>query len=248
MTRLVKIISVSVFFLALVFGGPAFANSYSEIDTAAAKALTEKDKNILIIFPLSKIEYDNVHIAGAVHIPMEELEKKLPADHNKPLIFYCIGEKSTASWRAASIAAKLGYLHVYAYREGLPAWVAAGYPTMSVEKLADGWVQKMTTEQLVAKLLNNGNVILLDCNLKADTEKLRVDSPKRVYIPLEELHTRYKELPKNKEIAVICLTGTRSPTAVRFLLAKGFPVVFSVDGGVQKWVAEKRPIIRNIGG
>jgi rhodanese-related sulfurtransferase len=62
------------------------------------------------------------------------------------------------------------------------------------------------------------------------------------------LHTRYKELPRNKEIAVICLTGSRSPTAVRFLLSKGFPTVFSVDGGVQKWVAEKRPIIRNIGG
>lgn len=248
MTDLVKIISVSSFFLALVFGGQAFANGYQEIGTAEVKALMEKDKKTLTVFPLSKIEYDNLHIAGAVHIPIEELEQKLPADHSQPLIFYCIGEKSTASWRAAAIASKLGYLHVYAYREGLPAWVTAGNPTMSLEKLPNGWVQKMTTEELSAKLLHNDNVVLLDCNLKADTQKLRVDSAKRIYIPLEELHSRYKELPRNKEIAVICLTGSRSPTAVRFLLSKGFPTVFSVDGGVQKWVAEKRPIIRNIGG
>lgn len=248
MTGLGKIVSIFVFFLALVFGGQAFADGYQEIGTAQVKALMAKDKNILVVFPLSKIEYDNLHIAGAVHIPIEELEKKLPADHSQPLIFYCIGEKSTASWRAANIATKLGYLHVYAYREGLPAWVAAGNATMSGEKLPDGWVQKVTTEQVYAKLTSNDNVVLLDCNLKADTQKLRVDSPKRICIPLEELHTRYKELPRNKEIVVICLTGSRSPTAVRFLLTKGFSTVFSVDGGVQKWVAEKRPIIRNIGG
>lgn len=248
MAGLIKTIGVSSFFLALVFCGQVFAAGYAEIDTAEVKALMAKDKNVLVVFPLSKIEYDNLHIAGSVHIPMDELAKKLPADHSKPLIFYCLGERSTASWRAATIAAKLGYLHVYAYREGLAAWAATGYPTMSMEKLPDVFVRKMTTEQLVTKLLNNENVILLDCNLKSDTEKLRVDSSKRVYIPLEELHLRYKELPKNKEIAVICLTGTRSPNAVRFLTAKGFPTVFSVDGGVQKWVAEKRPIIRNIGG
>lgn len=248
MTGLVKIISVAIFFLVLVFGGQVFAAGYAEIGTAEVRDLMEKDKNVLVVFPLSKIEYENLHIAGSVHIPMDELEKKLPANHGKPLIFYCMGERSTASWRAASIAVKLGYLHVYAYREGLPAWAATGSPTMSAEKLPDSFVKKMTTEQLVAKLLNNENIILLDCNLKSDTEKLRVDSSKRVYIPLEELHLRYKELPRNKEIAVICLTGTRSPSAVRFLNAKGFPTVFSVDGGVQKWVAEKRPIIRNIGG
>lgn len=248
MTDLVKIISVSSFFLALVFGGQAFADGYQEIGTAEVKSMMAQDKNTLVVFPLSKIEYDNQHIAGSVHIPIEELAKKLPADHSKQIIFYCIGEKSTASWRAAAIATQLGYLHVYAYREGLPAWVAAGNPTMSGEKLPESWVQKVSTEELSAKLLHNDNVVLLDCNLKADTQKIRVDSPKRVYIPLEELHTRYKELPRNKEIVVICLTGSRSPTAVRFLLSKGYPSVFSVDGGVQKWVAEKRPIIRNIGG
>lgn len=247
MSALVKILIVSVFFLALLCGGQAFANDYKEISTKEAKALIEKDKNILTIFPLSKIEYDYLHIAGSVHIPIEELAKKLPTDLNKPLIFYSIGG-STTSGRAASMAKKLGYQHVYDYREGLPAWVAAGYPTTSVEKLTGGWVNKMTIAEIFSKLKKNEKIVLLDCNLKSDIEKIRIDSPTRVYIPLEELHIRYKELPKDKEIAVICLTGIRSQNAARFLTSKGFSAVFSVEGGVQEWVAEKKPIIRNVGG
>lgn len=238
---------IASLFLVFLWGGEALANGYLEIGTEEVKALMEKEKNVLLVFPLSKIEYDDLHISGAVNIPLTELETRLPADHTAPVIFYCIGEKSTASLRAASTAAKLGYRRVYAYLEGLPAWVAAGYPTTSLERLPNGWVPKITTEELSARLAKNGNLVVLDCGLEADTQRLRIDTPKRIYIPLEALHTRYKELPKNKEIAVICLTGTRSMAAARFLAAKGFATQ-SVDGGVQKWAVEKRPIVRNLGG
>lgn len=247
MSGLFKFIGASGI-LFLLLGGVVFAEGYKEIGTAEVKALMEKDKKVQVVFPLSKIEYDNLHIAGSLHIPLGEFKAKLPADHTTPLVFYCIGDRSTTSWRAAESAIKLGYLNVYAYREGLPAWVAAGYPTATVEKIPDAWVEKISTEQLAAKLTGNENIVLLDCNLESDVQKLKIDSPRRVYIPLEELHTRYKELPKNRTIAVICLTGMRSPAAARFLLSKGFSSVVSVDGGVQRWVVEKRPIIRNIGG
>jgi rhodanese-related sulfurtransferase len=158
-----------------------------------------------------------------------------------------LGEKCTASWRAAEIAANLGYQRVYAYRAGLPAWVAAGYPTASIDALPKTQVKKISTDELQQHLQNDANFVLLDTSLEADAEKFRIASPKRIYIPFEELHDRYREIPRDKQIAVICLKGTRAPTAVRFLTAKGFSNVVSVEGGIEQWIKEKKPVLRGAG-
>lgn len=238
------IILVTALLLALCT--PVLAASYLEIDTPLLKAMLDrdKDKNILLVYPLSRIEFNDLHITGSVNIPLDELEKKLPADRNRTLVFYCLGEKCTASWRAAEIAVDLGYQKVYAYRPGLPAWVAAGYPTKSPEPLPKVQVKKISSDELKQRLQSDDNFVLLDTSLEADTDKFYIDSPKRIAIPCEELHERYMELPRDKQIAVICLKGTRSPTGVRYLVGKGFKNVVSVEGGIEKWIMEKKPVVR----
>lgn len=243
LTRTVVLVAT----LLLALCAPLLAATYQGIDTQLLKAMLSKDKNILLVYPLSKIEYNDLHIAGSIFIPLDELKKKLPADHARPLVFYCLGEKCTASWRAAEIAANLGYQRVYAYRAGLPAWVAAGYPTASIEALPKTQVKKISTDELQQRLQNDANFVLLDTSLEADAEKFRIDSPKRIYIPFEELHDRYREIPRDKQIAVLCLKGTRAPTAVRFLTAKGFSNVVSVEGGIEQWIKEKKPVQRRTG-
>jgi rhodanese-related sulfurtransferase len=246
MKSLTKIV-ILITALLLTFCAPLLAATYQEVDTLLLKAMLDKDKNILLVYPLSKIEYNDLHIAGSIFIPLEDLKKKLPADRTRPIVFYCLGEKCTASWRAADIAAKLGYQQVYAYRAGLPAWVAAGYPTASIEALPKMQVKKMSTDELQQRLQNDSNFVLLDTSLEGDSEKFRIDSPKRLYIPFEELHDRYREIPRDKQVAVLCLKGTRAPTAVRFLAAKGFSNVVIVEGGIEKWIRDKKPVLRGTG-
>lgn len=241
-SRMIILVTV----LILAFCSPVVAASYQEIDTLLLKAMLDKDneKNILLVYPLSRIEYDDLHITGSVNIPLHELKKKLPEGRNRILVFYCLGEKCTASWRAAEVAVGLGYQKVYAYRAGLPAWVAAGYPTESPNPLPKVQVKKISTEELKQRLQSDDNFVLLDTSLEADAEKFYIDSPKRIAIPCEELHERYKELPRDKQIAVLCLKGTRSPAGVRYLIGKGFKDVVSVEGGIEKWIMEKKPVIR----
>jgi rhodanese-related sulfurtransferase len=246
MKSLTKIV-ILITALLLTFCAPLLAATYQEVDTLLLKAMLDIDKNILLVYPLSKIEYNDLHIAGSIFIPLEDLKKKLPADRTRPIVFYCLGEKCTASWRAADIAAKLGYQQVYAYRAGLPAWVAAGYPTASIEALPKMQVKKMSTDELQQRLQNDSNFVLLDTSLEGDSEKFRIDSPKRLYIPFEELHDRYREIPRDKQVAVLCLKGTRAPTAVRFLAAKGFSNVVIVEGGIEKWIRDKKPVLRGTG-
>jgi rhodanese-related sulfurtransferase len=218
----------------------AHAAKYQEIDAKNVKAMIDAG-GVLVVNPLTPIEYANEHIPGSVNIPIEHLKNKLPADKNQPIVFYCLGEKCVYSWRAAEDAVNLGYLNVYAFRGGLPAWVAAGYPTASTEKLPEVETKFITTEQLATKLQKE-DVILVDINAHEDADKFWVDTPKRVHIPLLDLNERYKSLPKDKEIVLMCLKGQRGPTAARFLAMKGYKNVECVEGGIQKWVLEGRPV------
>lgn len=53
-------------------------------------------------------------------------------------------------------------------------------------------------------------------------------------IPLGELGTKLDELPRDREILVICRSGNRSGTATRQLLGEGFKAV-NLSGGMIGW-------------
>lgn len=45
----------------------------------------------------------------------------------------------------------------------------------------------------------------------------------------------FQDLPKDKPIAVICLTAHRSPIAAKQLAQAGFTQVFNITGGMVEW-------------
>lgn len=230
-------LAVAAVFLAC---GICSAAKYQELDAEGLKKLMDRG-NVLVVNPLSPIEYDVEHIKGSVNIPIEHLKSALPKDKGMPVVFYCLGEKCVYSWRAAEDAVNLGHKNVYAFRGGLPAWKAAGYPVESTLKLPDMEVPAISTEKL-ATMLAKEDIVLLDINCEEDVANFWIDSPKRVYIPLKDLNEEYASIPKNKTVVVLCLKGHRSPTAARYLALKGFKDVQIVDGGIQKWVLEGRPV------
>jgi rhodanese-related sulfurtransferase len=199
----------------------------------------------LVIFPLSPIEFDHKHIKGSVNIVPSTMEYALPVDKEKALVFYCLGIKCVASWRAAEKAVALGYKNVYAFREGLPAWEKAGYPLVSTKELPDIEIKSISTGELSSKLANE-DMILLDINLDEDAHKFHVEHEKRIHIPLDELNVSLAQLPKDKKIAIMCLKGKRSATAAKYLINNGYQDVVIVEGGLQQWVLDGRPVKREL--
>jgi rhodanese-related sulfurtransferase len=65
-------------------------------------------------------------------------------------------------------------------------------------------------------------------------------------IPLEELQTRLNELPKSKDIVVVCLSGQLSQSGAAILQQAGFPHVSYVSGGLQAWMAAGYPVQNGI--
>lgn len=70
----------------------------------------------------------------------------------------------------------------------------------------------------------------------------RIGDNQVVNIPLDELSTRLDEIPKDRDIVVICATGRRSEQARDILLQAGFPRVTSVSGGIQAWIDNNLPV------
>jgi adenylyltransferase/sulfurtransferase len=95
-------------------------------------------------------------------------------------------------------------------------------PTMSVHELK--------------KKLNDANVLLVDVREPFEHDIARIDSAKLV--PLGELPGRINEIPRDKQIVLMCKSGQRSANATTYLQRQGFPNVYNLEGGITAWATE----------
>jgi rhodanese-related sulfurtransferase len=74
--------------------------------------------------------------------------------------------------------------------------------------------------------------VLLD--VRRPDERAKGFIPGSIYIPLDEIHSRMNELPRDHEIVVHCLSGQRSYFACRILAQHGFRVR-NLTGSYRTW-------------
>jgi rhodanese-related sulfurtransferase len=65
-----------------------------------------------------------------------------------------------------------------------------------------------------------------------------------VFIPLVNLDLEYQAVPRDREIIVTDGAMLQSPSAAKFLVAKGFKVLGVLKGGVLRWEKEGFPVLR----
>ena len=92
---------------------------------------------------------------------------------------------------------------------------------------------RVVSNEELANKINNASIMILDVREPAEYAFGHI--PGAVSIPLGQLEERLNELPQNKEIYVICRTGTRSGLAAQKLAEKGFSNVWNVVPGMSKW-------------
>jgi rhodanese-related sulfurtransferase len=63
-----------------------------------------------------------------------------------------------------------------------------------------------------------------------------------INIPQAELATRIDELPKDRPVVTICLSGARSFRSAQFLAQAGHDNVSSLAGGMSGWLREGRAV------
>lgn len=66
-----------------------------------------------------------------------------------------------------------------------------------------------------------------------------VEGLERHLIPLGEIPTRMNEIPRNREVYMICRSGSRSARAIEYLQTQGFGNLINVEGGTLGYIAER---------
>ena len=90
----------------------------------------------------------------------------------------------------------------------------------------------VSAAELSEKLKNGVRPLVLDVRQPDEFRRGHINGAK--LIPLGELGGRLKELPKNKEIVVVCATGNRSRSATKRLVNEGYDA-FNMNGGMMSW-------------
>ena len=74
-------------------------------------------------------------------------------------------------------------------------------------------------------------------DVREDTERDHAHIKGTIHMKLSEIANKYIELDKNKNIFVMCHTGTRSQTVVKWLKNQGYEHCVNVLGGIDAWAA-----------
>jgi len=127
------------------------------------------------------------------------------------------------------------------FRGGLPEWIKAGYPTVTVEKLPKVNAPVVTPQQLKTMLDSNEDFVLLDIRLAVDEARYWIEDSRRLNISLNKLPADYVQIPKGKKLVLIDKIGKRAGVAARFLAAKGFDNITVTSGGMNDWIKSGLP-------
>jgi rhodanese-related sulfurtransferase len=136
-------------------------------------------------------------------------------------------------------------------KKGLPGWAWGVVATVVVTAVVVvifslsnmPAVQKTLPAEInvaEASTLRDKGAFILDVREPFEWQQFHI--PGATLIPLGSLPSRLSEVPKDREVVVVCRTGHRSAQGRDILLNAGYPQVTSMAGGVTQWQTNGLPI------
>ena len=84
------------------------------------------------------------------------------------------------------------------------------------------------------------DAFLVDVRTQEEWDEVHI--PGTVLIPLDELPDRLSEVPRDKDIVVVCRSGNRSEEGAAILLKAGYQNVVGMEGGIRDCSAAGYPV------
>jgi molybdopterin/thiamine biosynthesis adenylyltransferase/rhodanese-related sulfurtransferase len=106
-------------------------------------------------------------------------------------------------------------------------------------------VQKtdITPAELSQRLASGEDIVLIDVREPYEWSAGHIEGA--THIPMNQVPQRLADIPKDKEVVMICRSGARSGHVQQHLLsAQGYTRVLNLTGGMQRWAREVDPSIR----
>lgn len=100
-------------------------------------------------------------------------------------------------------------------------------------------VRFATPGEIQQRLEAREDLLILD--VREPWEIALCQIPSSVAIPMGQIPSRLRELPKDRELVVVCHHGMRSLQVARFLERNGFERLCNLEGGIDRWARELDP-------
>jgi glyoxylase-like metal-dependent hydrolase (beta-lactamase superfamily II)/rhodanese-related sulfurtransferase len=211
--------------------GPALVKDLPPLvalDPAGFKKAAETDSSIVVDIR-SYETFGGQHVPGAYHIDFGGNFATFAGwilPPGKDILL--VAESSEQAQQAGIWLKRVGLDRTVGYLDGkMFAWAVQGLPTARVSQIC--------ADELETLISRGHKLTLVDVRAPREYQTNHIEGA--VNIPVAELRTRYKELDRDRPVALICSTGHRSSLGASLLLQQGLEDVFNVAGGMTGYSA-----------
>jgi rhodanese-related sulfurtransferase len=118
-----------------------------------------------------------------------------------------------------------------------------GEPDLSFACYTDGVFERRSLPEITLAELSDDAVLI---DVREGDEWAAGHAPAAHHVPMMEIPGRIDEVPRERDVVVVCRVGARSAQVVAYLLNQGYERVANLDGGMIAWEAAGRPLVSEV--
>ncbi|MDP1830262.1 MAG: rhodanese-like domain-containing protein [Archangium sp.] len=183
-------------------------------------------------------DYARAHVKGSINVAVRgrlDTWTGIVVPFNEDL--YLVGTEAEVK-EATFRLRRVGYDRLAGYlKGGMEGWRAAGQEVRTSKLIGTADLEKQITA--------GKEPMIVDVRTAHEFEEQRLGN--YANIPVDQYQRLGKTLDKSKPVILMCNSAYRSSMAVGLAEREGFTDIGSVEGGLHKWVIERRPVISGNG-
>lgn len=183
-------------------------------------------------------QYARGHVKGSINVAVRgrlDTWTGIVVPFNEDL--YLVGSEDEVK-EATFRLRRIGYDRMAGYlKGGIAAWKAAGQEVRTSKLIG--------TAELEKQIAAHKEPMIVDVRTAHEFEEERLGN--YANIPVDQYQRLGKILDKTKPVVLMCNSAYRSSMAVGLAEREGFTDIGSVEGGLHKWLVERRPVIKGNG-
>jgi hydroxyacylglutathione hydrolase len=213
--------------------GPNILHGTPEVSALAPQQVADLlREGIPLLDSRSRDDFAHEHVPGAINIELDgsfAIYAGWLLPFNTPHTLLTEGD--AALREAVAQLIRIGFEQTRGYLAGgMGAWMAAGLPTESFERI--------NIDELHRRLTSAEAPAILDVRDETEWRAGHISGAQHIHVA--DLPRHLHELPMDRPIAVVCRTGHRASIAASIVAALGRQTV-AVQGGVGDWIAAGYP-------
>lgn len=90
----------------------------------------------------------------------------------------------------------------------------------------------------IQRLIKEEGVILIDVRTPAEIAKGKIGGAEEIDVLAPQFAEKISKLDKKKTYLLYCKSGVRSTNASHIMVEQGFPKVYNLEGGYDRWLEQ----------